>query len=724
MQSPHGGFKVEIPIKTLREIEDWFGFTLPTLPKLTNDFKDCRFGDGKKKNKKDYSLCKAGKGFKAFNWKTGDKKFFACEEHDFKESVPKYKPQSPKTCETEFNQLSKAVPENHPYLHKKQISVKNLNIRYHKGNLYIPVLFQEKIVSWQQITNEGDKWFKPGHKLPAGHYFHIGKNVKGKIYLCEGVATGASIFQITGAKVFCSFSKANLDNVAKMLLKRYQKNIIVMACDNDGKNTWKTEVKDKRLEVVFPDLPGDFNDHQKSKKEQNKLLHGERKIPKEVKMMRSALSKLGYRIRYNDRSNKTEIYGFTKGKWEDMNDEIRSFIYLEITEIKDFQKLKKLAFEDRLKAIAVSCKEDPFKTYLEKIIWDKTPRLKKFLFECFNIEGKNNIALAEWAFQSILLGCVTRTFRPGSKHDEFIVFKGQQGLGKSSLFAKLLENQDFFTNSISFSSQQKEIVENIQGKVLCEFSELSGFRKFDIDKLKNLISTPIDNARLSYRRDSAGYPRKCIFIGSTNDLKPLPCDLTGMRRFVVIELKEKIKFEAIIKKVKEERNQLWGEAVHLYKEGKSARLPKELWEISAEVAEEHRSGDTIFEQKFMEKINGQREVVLGKILKEMKDGVGEGKDARDKGWITNMSPLHQSQAKEILNKLGYKETRPMKNGIRQRIWVNESVTNAQADFTKKADDELYFQAYGEIRDDDRVDLIKLHEVEAEKPPIPDEKVPF
>ena len=713
---------MEIPIKTLRKIEDWLGFNLPNIPRLTNDFKDCRFGDGKKKNKKDYSLCKAGKGFKAFNWKTGDKKFFTCEDHDFKESVPKYKPQPPKTCETEFNKLSKQIPENHPYLLQKKISAKNLNIRHFRCILYIPVLYESKIISWQQINNDGDKWFKPGHKLPKGHYFPIGESTEKKIYCCEGFATGVSIFQITGQRVYCCFSKGNLDNVAEMLLKKYPKNEIIMCLDNDKKNTHKTEIEDKRLEVVVPDLPGDFNDPQNvNDKEKNKLINGIIKIPKEAKIMQRILNKLGYKLRLNLRSSCIEIWGFMKEKkWIQITDELKSWLYLEVKELK---KIKKYEFEDQRKTLALLNKEDPFKTYLERLKWDgykkeDDPKLENFLFKCFKIPKEANQELAKWAFKSILLAIVKRTFEPGAKHDEFLILKSKQGYGKSSLLYHLLPWGDLFTNSISFSLSEQKKVEIMQGLALCEVAELSGFQKVDIERMKNFITTTRDRGRLPYRPDAQHYPRRCVFVGTTNDNKPLPDDITGNRRFVVINLEKSLSVEDIIKLVKKYRDQLWAEAVYLYKKGESARLPSTLWDISAEISEEHRGGDIVFEDKFREKIAGASEVILADILKEMKDGyetkIGDKYVKKGGGWIRDISVKIQSKAKEILKNLGYEEKRPRKpDGTRPTIWLNE-------EFKKKDKDKLHEQVYGEQKKPEQNNFLDNppdYMSETEKPPL-------
>ena len=66
----------------------------------------------------------------------------------------------------------------------------------------------------------------------------------------------------------------------------------------------------------------------------------------------------------------------------------------------------------------------------------------------------------------------------------------------------------------------------------------------------------------------------------------------------LFSLKKKVSVSELKKLVKDKRDQLWGEAVACYSNGESARLPKDLWELSAEVAEAHRGGDHAFEHAF------------------------------------------------------------------------------------------------------------------------------
>jgi putative DNA primase/helicase len=67
----------------------------------------------------------------------------------------------------------------------------------------------------QAIGPDGVKWFNTGATV-AGH-FHLIGTPAGRLYLCEGYATGATIHEATGAAVAVAFHAGNLKAVAKIL---------------------------------------------------------------------------------------------------------------------------------------------------------------------------------------------------------------------------------------------------------------------------------------------------------------------------------------------------------------------------------------------------------------------------------------------------------------------------------------------------------------------------
>ena len=696
-----------IPTKNLENsVIDWAGES-PQKSFVWNGKFTTRWG-GKTKDNFGFSGDPGRQAGTVYDYRDGSSQTFHLEGFDFKrikcQPLPKKKAhkKEPLDVSQEFEKYP--LSKTHPYSISKKVSILNLGFRLDKmNNLLIPFYtLQGHFMSgyqkiWPQKDDKG-KWIKTTRKGSSNKdiYLNIGKDTE-KIYVAEGIATALSIHFITENQTYCTFGKNNLHSVTECLLNTFPTKQIILCLDNDPAGIYNPTIKNKRLTILCPDSPGDFNDFQDIEKEKQKLIKCQpvyevkKELPKEVNELKKKLDNLGYEIRLNTRKDRIEIKGFdSKNYWDEVSDEGYSFIYFQV---KGESGLKKENFYDRIKALANTNQVDPFQEYLKSLVWDETERLKNFLSIVFNV-NKEHKELAEWAFKAILLATVRRTFEPGTKHDEFVVLQGPQGIGKSSLLYYLFKDKALFSNTVSFSDQYPRIVENILDKAIVEVAELSGFKKTDLEKMKNVITTQKDTVRLAYRRNARDYLRRCVFVGTTNDISPLPNDLTGLRRFVLISLKAKKSVSEIKKLVKGDQDQLWAEAVHYYKKNESARLPKELWDKSAEVAEDHRGGDFSFEEVFTDRVkrletetkNRADNYVMSipQILKFMKDGVEiESKDKDGKtfikkeggGWIREISPKYQSKGAEILQKMGYKMKRIREKGQRFRAWIKKKGDN-------------------------------------------------
>ena len=119
---------------------------------------------------------------------------------------------------------------SHPYLTTKGVQAHG--IRLEGDNLLIPMRDTAgKLHSLQTITPDGDKRFMTGGRV-KGCYLSIGKPT-GKLIVCEGYATGASIFEATGEAVAVVFNAGNLEPVAQALRAKYAYLQIVLAADDD-----------------------------------------------------------------------------------------------------------------------------------------------------------------------------------------------------------------------------------------------------------------------------------------------------------------------------------------------------------------------------------------------------------------------------------------------------------------------------------------------------------
>ena len=98
-------------------------------------------------------------------------------------------------------------------------------------------------------------------------------------------------------------------------------------------------------------------------------------------------------------------------------------------------------------------------------------------------------------------------------------------------------------------------VEGMLGRVLVELSELTGFRRAELESLKAFISRRDDGAtRLAIGVILKTALRRCILVGTSNDTECLPNDPSGNTRFVPIQCGEGSHVEPYLA---EHRAQLW-----------------------------------------------------------------------------------------------------------------------------------------------------------------------
>ena len=118
----------------------------------------------------------------------------------------------------------------HTYLTEKGIN--SYRIKVFGDNLLIPMRDAEGILhSLQTIDPAGDKRFQSGGRV-KGCYHSIGKP-EDLLIVCEGYATGASIYESTGNAVAVAFTAGNLEPVAMALHTKFPHLKIVIAADDD-----------------------------------------------------------------------------------------------------------------------------------------------------------------------------------------------------------------------------------------------------------------------------------------------------------------------------------------------------------------------------------------------------------------------------------------------------------------------------------------------------------
>ena len=130
---------------------------------------------------------------------------------------------------------AKDADHDHPYLCDKLVHAHGLK-ETADGRLIVPVYIASKIASLQYIDKHANKRFLKDSQT-AGGYYRLGGKPSDLIYIAEGYATAASIYEAIGggAPVVVAFSDGNLLPVAQALHQKHPKVLIVIAADNDSK---------------------------------------------------------------------------------------------------------------------------------------------------------------------------------------------------------------------------------------------------------------------------------------------------------------------------------------------------------------------------------------------------------------------------------------------------------------------------------------------------------
>ena len=156
-------------------------------------------------------------------------------------------------------------------------------------------------------------------------------------------------------------------------------------------------------------------------------------------------------------------------------------------------------------------------------------------------------------------------------------FSPEQGTGKSTLTKILALDERWHIDTLKLGGRQQDMIPQLSGKLVVELQELSGMKKTDVEDVKAFISTRQDNYTKKYEAFAADHPRRCIFIGTSNNPQPLR-DPTGNRRFLPVHVQGEIKLDWLQANVE----QLIGEAAAREVCGESFAIPKDLWSATAE----------------------------------------------------------------------------------------------------------------------------------------------
>lgn len=175
---------------------------------------------------------------------------------------------------------------------------------------------------------------------------------------------------------------------------------------------------------------------------------------------------------------------------------------------------------------------DPLVELFESFSWDGSPRAETLLIDYM---GAEDCPYTRTVTRILLSSIVKRVFHPGCKCDHMLILVGQGGVGKSTWVRGLAVKSTYFCDSIANITDVKANGELLRGKLVVELPELAGMSRRDIDGVKAAITRQTDEFRGAYCRRTGSFPRRAVYVGTTNEVDFIAeGNAGGQRRFLPV----------------------------------------------------------------------------------------------------------------------------------------------------------------------------------------------
>ena len=229
----------------------------------------------------------------------------------------------------------------------------------------------------------------------------------------------------------------------------------------------------------------------------------------------------------------------------------------------------------------------PIREFIESLPeWDKVPRVDTLLVDYL---GAGDTAYVRAVTRKTLCAAISRVLRPGCKFDSMLVLNGPQGVGKSTLIAKLAG--EWFSDSLNLGdTKDKTAAEKLQGYWILEIGELAGLKKAEVETLRSFLSRQNDIYRAAFGKRATPHLRQCVFFGTTNAESGYLRDTTGNRRFWPVKTPGSGKKQSW-NLTHEEILQIWAEALMYVRQGEKLYLSPEMDALAKDEQREAMESD-------------------------------------------------------------------------------------------------------------------------------------
>lgn len=263
---------------------------------------------------------------------------------------------------------------------------------------------------------------------------------------------------------------------------------------------------------------------------------------------------VGVNIRFDQFRDEIMFAPAGSGQWQAFGDS--DYARLRITmEKRGFKAVGRELIRD---VVLLAADEQPFDsatTWLNGLEWDGVPRIESFYHTHF---GTADTAYTRAVSMYMWTALAGRVLEPGVKADMVPILVGPQGCGKSSGVEALSPDPAFFTE-ISFAEKDDDLARKMRGRLVAEIGELRGLNTKELESIKAFVTRTHENWIPKYREFATQFPRRLVFVGTTNEDEFL-ADKTGNRRWLPVEVSK-----VDVKAIKTDLLLLWAEARETFK---------------------------------------------------------------------------------------------------------------------------------------------------------------
>lgn len=216
---------------------------------------------------------------------------------------------------------------------------------------------------------------------------------------------------------------------------------------------------------------------------------------------------------------------------------------------------------------------NPVMEYMERAAsnWDGRKRINQMLQVYL---GAEDIDLVSKIAEMWLVGAVAKVYEPYAKFDYVLDLVGGQGVGKTSLLQKL--GGEWYTDAVT-DFANKDNYDIMLKALIVNDDEMVASNRMSFAETKAFISKTSLRFRKPYMKRTEEFAKNFVLARTTNQKEYLK-DKTGERRFLSVMADTSRQKKHPMEIEPETVEQIWGEAVTIYKAGADLMFDKETEE--------------------------------------------------------------------------------------------------------------------------------------------------